>query len=568
MTITPRDYQLQAVDAVFKAWARGVNNGLVVIPTGGGKSLVMAMLIARIRKEHPGARILLTAHRAKLIEQNAAALRAWAPDVAFGICCSELRENCLSKAAQRRGVPPVVLATIMSVRSATKLAALGRRHVCIVDEAQLISHRQDTVYRKVLGHLHSACDGLCVVGATATPYRLSSGRLDEDYGSHKALFQRTFFEKPISELLRDGYLCEVVPAGSNGLARINTDAVGRRGGDFIARDLQAVSNIDWINQRAVAEIVAHGADRCAWLIFCAGLEHAKAVAALVAEHRYCGIVTADAATTGVYYKAATGGIRFEVMSRDKIFAAYDAKQLGALVNIDVLTVGFDAPHVDLIAALRPTESEGPWYQIVGRGMRLAPGKKNCLLLDFARNAGRIGPIDAIDGRKEAKGRGSAPLKECPECKEVVHASYRACPYCEHEFPAHTLDISPTPSADAILSHQIAADDGWRPVTDMVVREHKRRFKKGAQPTLAIDYICGLTEVHTRYLSFSAEYGSPAARLSREWWRRVVGSEAPGSVAAGLMLKDKIPQPKRIRLQRNGKYWNVAQEDYKDDKAEV
>ncbi len=101
----------------------------------------------------------------------------------------------------------------------------------------------------------------------------------------------------------------------------------------------------------------------------------------------------------------------------------------------MLTTGFDAPATDLIAMLRPTKSAGLYVQIVGRGCRLAPGKDNCLILDFAGNIARHGPIDAITPKRPGKGEPEdAPVKTCPECKSIVHAAVRQCPDCGYVFP--------------------------------------------------------------------------------------------------------------------------------------
>src|SRR5690606_2363936 len=91
-------------------------------------------------------------------------------------------------------------------------------------------------------------------------------------------------------------------------------------------------------------------------------------------------------------------------------------------------------QVDLIAMLRPTLSTGLYVQIVGRGFRLAPGKENCLVLDFAGNVRRHGPVDCVMIREPGKGEGEAPVKECPECHSLVHASLRYCPDCGYFFP--------------------------------------------------------------------------------------------------------------------------------------
>jgi len=105
-----------------------------------------------------------------------------------------------------------------------------------------------------------------------------------------------------------------------------------------------------------------------------------------------------------------------------------------LVNVNVLTTGFDAPNIDCVVLLRPTNSPGLFYQMVGRGFRLHSSKENCLVLDFGGNILRHGPVDDLQIKESDQGDGEAPAKECPECQEVIHAAYATCPECGHEFP--------------------------------------------------------------------------------------------------------------------------------------
>ena len=150
---------------------------------------------------------------------------------------------------------------------------------------------------------------------------------------------------------------------------------------------------DDVTRAAVAEIVRHGEGRGSWLVFCSGVAHARHVRDAIRGHGVsCETVTGD--TPGP--------------ERDGILAAFKAGRLRCVTNANVLTTGFDAPGTDLIALLRPTKSVGLYVQMVGRGTRLAEGKEDCLVLDFAGNTARHGPIDTVDGGK--KETGGAPAK--------------------------------------------------------------------------------------------------------------------------------------------------------------
>ena len=170
---------------------------------------------------------------------------------------------------------------------------------------------------------------------------------------------------------------------------------------------------------AVAEMVEQGEDRRSWLAFCAGVDHAYAVRDAVRRHGVgCETVVAETPSD----------------ERDAIFAAFRAGEIRCLTGVNVFSVGFNIPEVDLIGLLRPTCSPGLLIQQVGRGTRKAPGKTDCLILDFAGNIRRHGPVDAIhvNGRTAAA-PGDVLTKTCPDCQELNALSATACTCCGYEF---------------------------------------------------------------------------------------------------------------------------------------
>jgi Helicase conserved C-terminal domain len=187
-------------------------------------------------------------------------------------------------------------------------------------------------------------------------------------------------------------------------------------------------------------------------------DHARHVRDAIREH-------------GISAETVTGDT--PVPERDGILAAFKAGRLRCVTNANVLTTGFDAPGTDLIALLRPTKSVGLYVQMVGRGTRLAEGKDDCLVLDFAGNTARHGPIDTVDGRKKEKTEagGDAPIKVCPECQTINHASARRCIECDHEFPPPVVKVAPRAASDALLSTQIQAT--WCDVTGITYACHDK-----------------------------------------------------------------------------------------------
>ena len=275
---------------------------------------------------------------------------------------------------------------------ARRIKDLGAFDLVIVDEAHTIPRSSDTLYGKLFAGLREMNPHVRVIGLTATPYRLDSGRLDQ---GEDALFGGIAYDIPIGMLVERGHLAPLIskrPGMVFDLKGLHT-----RMGDYIEKELSDRFATDEITRAAVAEIVTLGADRRAWIAFCISVEHAHAVAAEMRKH---GITTET--VTGATPKDA----------RARILRDYKAGRIRALTSVGVLTTGFDAPATDLLAFLRPTKSTGLYIQMAGRGMRPSPGKENCLVLDFAGNVARHGPVDAISlpDAKTGTGTGEAPTK--------------------------------------------------------------------------------------------------------------------------------------------------------------
>jgi DNA repair protein RadD len=217
----------------------------------------------------------------------------------------------------------------------------------------------------------------------------------------------------------------------------------------------------------------------------------------------------------------------------------------------VLTTGFDAPGTDLIALLRPTKSVGLYVQMVGRGTRLAEGKDDCLVLDFAGNTARHGPIDTVDGRKkEPAGDGEAPIKVCPECQTINHASARHCIECDHEFPPPVVKVAPQAASNALLSTQIQA--AWCDVTGITYARHD---KPGKPASLRVTYECGLAR-HSEWVCFE-HTGFPRDKAVG-WWRRRAGNlPPPATVDAALAQLDQLRRPIAIQVRPAGQYTEIA-----------
>jgi DNA repair protein RadD len=521
MTISLRPYQRDAVDALYAYFAEHTGNPLVIMPTGTGKSVVIAGFIRQAIESYRDTRVLVLTHVKELIQQNFLALmRAW-PEAPAGIYSAGL---------SRRDIRAQILfAGIQSIhRHAYKVQ---RCDLVLIDEAHLLGRSDSGMYRSFLTQLNEINAGMVkVVGFTATPYRLDSGMLHE---GKDRLFTDIAYEVPVLDMIQQGYLSPVVPKQTD--TQLDVAGVGSRGGEFIAKDLEAAVDRDEVTRAAVEEIVRHGDERGSWLVFCAGVAHALHVRDAIREHGIsCETVTGDTPAP----------------ERDRILAAFKAGRLRSVTNANVLTTGFDAPGVDLIALLRPTKSVGLYVQMVGRGTRLAEGKEDCLVLDFAGNTARHGPIDMVDGKKkEPAGGGEAPIKVCPECQTINHASARHCIECDHAFPPPVVNVSAQAASNALLSTQIQAT--WCDVTGVTYSRHE---KPGKPASLRVTYDCGLAR-HSEWVCFE-HTGFPREKAVGWWQRRAPQLPAPASVEQALQNLEVLRAPTAIQVRPVGQYTEI------------
>lgn len=400
-----RDYQQRSIDQLYDWMRKAKGNACLELPTGAGKSHIVAALCKDALHNWPETRILMMTHIKELIEQNAEKMRLHWPNAPLGIYSAGIGKRQLGE--------PITFAGIQSIR--TRADDIGHIDLCIIDECHLVSHKHEGGYRKLIDALIAINPAMRVVGLTATPYRLGHGLITDK----PAIFDAILAPVTIEELIHKKYLAPLRSKITK--ATLDTGGVHKRGGEFIESELQAAVDTYDNNSAVVAEVIARAEDRKAWLFFCAGVQHA--------EH-----IRDELLANGIAAETVTGAT--PKTERARILNSFKAGKIRALTNCDVLTTGFDYPDIDLIAMLRPTMSASLYVQMAGRGLRPKSHTDHCLVLDFAGNISTHGPITAVKppDRKEKK-EGVAPVKVCPECDELVHISAKTCPACGFEFPA-------------------------------------------------------------------------------------------------------------------------------------
>ena len=358
-----RPYQQEAVDAVIAHFRRKTEAALIVLPTGAGKSVVIAEL-ARLAK----GRVLVLAHVKELVAQNHAKFAALSADT--GVKAAIFSAGLGEKDASER----VVFGSIQSV--ARNLDHFNTRFsLLIIDECHRISAEEQSQYQQLIAHLRQHNPALRVLGLTATPYRLGMGYIYNFHyrgmvRSHEPrLFVACIYELSLRQMIRQGYLTPPRLIDAPTLHYDFSQLKPRENGLFAEADIDAeLRRQARVTPKIVEAIIEEAARRQGVMIFAASVMHAREIHSLLPPGS-SALITGE--TPGE--------------ERDQALLAFKARRLTYLVNVAVLTTGFDAPHVDLIVIMRPTESVSLYQQIVGRGLRLAEGKSECLILDYAGN---------------------------------------------------------------------------------------------------------------------------------------------------------------------------------------
>lgn len=360
---------------------------VVVLPTGAGKSLVIAELARRAR-----GRVLVLAHVRELVEQNHAKYSG------FG-----LEAGIYSAGLQRKERDSkVIFGSIQSIARAPE-EFFKSFSLLVIDECHRVSTEGETQYLQVISRLQKSNPGLCILGLTATPYRLGLGWIYQYHGPRRLLqtseerfFKKCIYELSLRHLIQNHYLTTPIQIDSP-VACYDFSSLKLRGTHFVMAEVEALlKDQKRITPLIIKNIIEMSRDREGVMIFTSSVRHAQEIMRSLPPF-VSALVVGD-----------TGSAE-----REEIIAAFKEKKLKFLVNVSVLTTGFDAPHVDVIAILRPTESVSLYQQIVGRGLRLSPGKTDCLILDYT---GQGHDLFSPEISEDKPATDSVPVEVvCPAC---------------------------------------------------------------------------------------------------------------------------------------------------------
>lgn len=531
-----RDYQQEAVDKFWNFTKNTKGNSVLVLPTASGKSVIAGKIIADTVSI--GYRVLVLCRQKELLQQNQAALANLSPEIKSGIYCAGL--------GKKQTEEDVVFASIQSV--ADKAHQLGRRELIIIDECHQIPRNENTQYGMFFKDAKVSTPNQRLLGLTATPYRMDCGSI---VGEGQP-FDGIACEVSVKKMLDDGY---VTPLKSVSVHTVDTSNVSRSGWDFNLSQLgSCFEEVAGANAREIVS-VANTAGRRSCLVFASSVKHAELIAKEIEEltSETVGLITGETFT----------------MERSNTIDSFKAGKLRWLVNCSVLTTGFDAPCTDLLAVCRATLSPALFAQIAGRGLRLSPGKDDCLFLDFGGNVNRHGAIDdPFFGIKEIKrqANGEAVVKECPNCKNSVPAG---CRYCECGFKFPPPEIKVNMSADGIAQIMKAGQAAkWYDVTDVAYHHHSSKHEDKPD-SLKVTYTCvpeleegeELGNLQTRRFSewICLIHEGFAGKKANDWWRKRSRNDMPETIYEGVSLADQgsLCVPSKIRVKPDGKYSRIT-----------
>lgn len=555
MTKQLRDYQLSAVETLFDYFNDSSGNPLIVAPVGAGKSLIIAEIIKRIPK---GVKIVMVSHVKELLEQDSAELQEHYPEAYFGFYCAGLGQKELHR--------DITFASIQSVHN--KASCFNKPpQIIIIDESHLISHKDGTQYQSFIRDCKMLNPNVVVIGLTGTPFRADTGRLDK--GDNK-IFDEIIYEIGIGYMIDNGYLCKPTTPDTN--TRFDLSNVQVRGGDYIQGQLEEAVDIDEKTKSCIDEIIEKGRTRNKWLIFTAGIAH-------------CSHVLEELLRRGIQAEMLTGDTPRE--ERSAIIRRYRAGETKCLVNVAVLTTGFNVPEIDMLVFMRPTRSPVLYIQCTGRGLRTVyasgydlqttkgrlesiknSSKKDCLILDFGQIIENLGAIDKVKLNKTYKNMDKEPeekkirdFKRCPVCSEICEPTQKYCLNCSYNFIAE-IELQEKASKQAIMS----TDE--LPQTVKVYGWNKERGfnakKENAIPNLKVIYFTSIGEIF-QWICYEHPKHNYGYKLAEVWHKKVSSDPMPSNVMEAL--KCNFNMPTELLVKKEDKFYKVLDLMFNEVKEE-
>jgi len=527
--IEPRPYQHEALEALDRHIQTKPTNPCVVIPTGGGKSLLMAWIIQNWKRDYPPFRVCILAHRKELVRQNSDELIGLWPAGDIGIYAAGLGRKDYEH--------DVIFAGIDSIYK--KWGDFPAFDCIIVDEAHRIPASGEGKYREFINGCKKLNANLRVVGFTATPFRMGCGPI-----CHKDhILNEVCYDANVGDLIAAGFLCRL----RSKVGDVQPDLSGvkrNHGGDYVEKALAAAVDTDDVVSRAVRSAMGHIAreSRKSVIWFCVDVDHCRRVSNELRKYGVdAPIVTAKTLP----------------LDRDRIARLFIEGRYSHIINVNVYTEGFNAKRVDCTVLLRPTLSPGLFAQMVGRGLRLHKDKTDCLVLDYAHCIDTHGPIDCM-------GAGRVKLIECADCGDTFSRAIKKCPHCGWEIPKQEVEREAAEvrekamhEAEASKAAILGSEPQTFPVDGVSVHRHS---KDGSPDSIRVVYRCGMAQVSEW---ICPDHPGFAGRKAKDWWALRFGRAEAEQLTVDFALGDMLLGA-RIRdvtalltVVKRGKYFDIV-----------
>lgn len=404
-----RPYQEKTIYLISEYFKKTNLNLCVVLPTGSGKSHIIAGLCRKANSKNKNCRILMLTHSSELVKQNTEKLLASWNEAPVGIYSAGLKEKDLNNT--------ITFATIQSLARAKTLTR-NQFDLVLIDECHRVNaNNENTQYLKCLEKIKPKW----VIGFTATPFRSHEGYLNEQKNS---LFKEIIQPVTIIELWKDGYISRLKTVAHNKKI-VLPENIKIKNNDYDEKELNEIINTHQNNYSVCEEIAEfikkNNITSC--LIFCVGIAHAETIAAILIRYFKIEAETLSHLNTS--------------QERKQIINEYKDKKITVITNTNILTTGFDAPDTNCIVFLRPTLSTSLYVQMAGRGMRLKSNNENvCYVLDFVGNIHKHGSLDNLNENfiTPKKKNYTPRTYVCINCKSVYSRFFAQCPNCGYNNP--------------------------------------------------------------------------------------------------------------------------------------
>lgn len=540
-----RPYQKPIAEKVFSYIRNNKDkHPLVALPTGAGKTVVLSDIILKAQTNWPNTKILVLSHTKEILKQDFDSITKHT-GLDVGIYSAGLKSKTINN---------VTVASIQSVYSKSDL--FKDFNLIIIDECHLIPDNKQSMYQTFFNGL----DHPRYFGLTATPFRLGKGLIygdDDDTIFDDLIYDLTSLDA-FNRLVSDGYLCKLKTKSTD--HDFNLTGVKTVNGDYDIKDMSNKFNIDSVTLECVKEIIGVGENYKKWLIFAIDIRHAESIAMLLIR-------------MGIPARVIHSKMEFD---RDETISAFKQGKYRAIVNVDMLTTGFDDPEIDLIAMMRPTKSPVLHVQTIGRGLRIAPNKDHCLILDFAGNTVRLGPINDVS-LSQSGSEIKAPC--CPICKTINKPSALVCEECGTVLPKATQEKTKlcknikcqtinsifartckkcgfvfskslsVKNTDVNIVRSVSND--WHNVTSV---EYAIHHKNNSPPMLRVTYYCGIIS-YNEFICI--EHPGYAGYKAKHWVKFRGGDPISSEAVLGQAKNKQLKEPIKIKIDSTRKYPSVS-----------